>query len=207
VSLGATEEELDADRPPLCSDKCAEILGKFCERKMPSIPKSVTSGTESPREKSWMLKKTICVARHGDRTPKCSSGSPSPLVELCSLTPLTGKLKFNFKGKDAWSKPFITLLQGRTTEIILRDPDQLQYIADAAEEAATIPGSDIEQLEQLKKIIEKKKSANGTKAQLKPAFNAEGECEKVAVVVKWGGEVRLIQHYCDAPRTDPFTPC
>lgn len=113
-----------------------------------------------------------------------------PLADLYSLTFLTGKLKFNFKGKDAWSKPFITLLQGRTTEIILRDPDQLQYIADAAEEAATLPGSDIEQLEQLKKIIEKKKAANGTKAQLKPAFNAEGECEKVAVVVKWGGEVR-----------------
>lgn len=101
----------------------------------------------------------------------------------------TGKLKFNFKGKDAWSRPFITLLQGRTNEIILRDPDQLQYIADAAEEASQIPGSDIEQLEQLKKIIEKKKMANGTKAQLKPAFDNDGGCEKVAVVVKWGGEV------------------
>lgn len=101
----------------------------------------------------------------------------------------SGKLKFNFKGKDSWTKPFITLLQGRTTEIILRDPDQLQYIADAAEEAAGLPGSDQEQLEQLKKIIEKKKGANGTKAQLKPAFKEDGTCEKVAVVVKWGGEV------------------
>ncbi|KAL8293687.1 hypothetical protein RQP46_000388 [Phenoliferia psychrophenolica] len=151
-------------------DKCAEILGKFCERKMPSIPKAPsTPGSESPREKSWRIKSTICVARHGDRTPKC-------------------KLKFNFKGKDPWSEPFITLLQGRTNEIILRDPDQLQFIADAAEEAMLIPGSDAEQLEQLKKIIEKKKGSNGTKAQLKPAFSEDGSCEKVAVVVKWGGE-------------------
>ena len=53
-----------------------------------------------------------------------------------------------------------------------------------------ISGSDTEQLEQLKKIIEKKKGSNGTKAQLKPAFADDGSCEKVAVVVKWGGEVR-----------------
>lgn len=52
-----------------------------------------------------------------------------------------------------------------------------------------IEGSDSEVLEQLKKIIEKKKTANGTKAQLKPVFNDEGVCEKVGVVVKWGGEV------------------
>jgi hypothetical protein len=99
-----------------------------------------------------------------------------------------GKLKFNFKGKDAWSEPFIRLLQGRTTEIILRDPHQLQYVADAAEEAIGIEGSDAAQLEQLRKIIEKKKGSNGTKAQLKPTFKGEN-CEKVAVVVKWGGEV------------------
>lgn len=159
---------------------------------MSAIPKSISTGTESPREKSWTLKKTICVARHGDRTPKCNSKA-----KPCSFAALIrprrpGKLKFNFKGKDAWTKPFVTLLQGRTTEIILRDPAQLQYIADAADEAAALPGSDQEQLEQLKKIIEKKKDANGTKAQLKPAFTEDGKCEKVAVVVKWGGEVRLL---------------
>lgn len=71
----------------------------------------------------------------------------------------------------------------------MRDPDQLQYIADAAEEAAGIPDSDPEQLEQLRKIIEKKRAASGTKAQLKPTFTADGVCEKVAVIVKWGGEV------------------
>ncbi|SCV72227.1 BQ2448_4921 [Microbotryum intermedium] len=157
-------------------DKCAEILSKFCERKMPSVPKFLTPGSETPREKSWVLKSTICVGRHGDRTPKC-------------------KLKFTFKGSQPWTQPFITLLQGRTNEIILREPDQLQYIADAAEEASSLEGADKEQLEQLRKIIEKKKNANGTKAQLKPAFKDDGTCEKVAIVVKWGGEFTHAARY------------
>ncbi|CEQ39539.1 SPOSA6832_01065, partial [Sporobolomyces salmonicolor] len=76
----------------------------------------------------------------------------------------------------------IVLQSGRTIEIILRDPDQLQYIADAAEEASTLPEADLEQLEQLKKIIEKKKGTIGTKAQLKPTFSGD-VCEKVAVIV------------------------
>ncbi|KAK4056669.1 inositol hexakisphosphate and diphosphoinositol-pentakisphosphate kinase [Microbotryomycetes sp. JL221] len=156
-------------------DKCAEILCKFCERKMPSIPKPIDNAIDTSREKSWTLKSTICVARHGDRTPKC-------------------KLKFNFKGKDAWSKPFIELLQGRTSEIILRDPDQLQFIVHAAEEASQIEGSDKQQLEQLKKIIEKKKTASGTKAQLKPSFKQD-QCEKLSVVVKWGGEFTHAARY------------
>ncbi|TNY19464.1 inositol pyrophosphate synthase [Rhodotorula diobovata] len=149
-------------------DKCAEILTNFCLRKMPSLPKPVAVQPDKPREKSWTLKSTICVARHGDRTPKC-------------------KLKFKFKGKDSWTAPFLTLLQGRTTEIILRDPEQLQYIADAAEQAAVLPGADLDMCEQLRKIIDKKKSTTGTKAQLKPSF-AGDTCEQLAVIVKWGGE-------------------
>lgn len=54
-----------------CSDKCAEILTNFCTRKMPSLPKPVSALPDQSREKSWTLKSTICVARHGDRTPKC----------------------------------------------------------------------------------------------------------------------------------------
>ncbi|GAA5975992.1 hypothetical protein JCM11641_002862 [Rhodosporidiobolus odoratus] len=156
-------------------DKCAEILTSFCLRKMPSLPKVPSTKPDKPREKSWTLKSTICVARHGDRTPKC-------------------KLKFKFKGKDEWSKPFIKLLQGRTTEIILRDPDQLQYIADAAEQASTLPGADPEQCEQLRKIIDKKKSTTGTKAQLKPSFNGD-VCESLAVIIKWGGEFTHAARY------------
>lgn len=113
---------------------------------------------------------------------------PSAKLPLKSLA---GKLKFSFIGSEPSSQPFITLLQGRTNEIILREPNQLQYIADAAEESLLLPGCNAEQLEQLRKIIEKKKSTNGTKAQLKPAFSENGVCEKVAVVVKWGGEVSV----------------
>ncbi|GAA5850406.1 hypothetical protein JCM8547_001865 [Rhodosporidiobolus lusitaniae] len=157
-------------------DKCAEILTNFCLRKMPSLPKPpVSEKPDKPREKSWTLKSTICVARHGDRTPKC-------------------KLKFKFKGKDEWTEPFVKLLQGRTSEIILRDPVQLQYVADAAEAAALITGSDAEQLEQLKKIVEKKKSTIGTKVQLKPSFK-EDVCETLAVIVKWGGEFTHAARY------------
>lgn len=58
---------------PTRSDKCAEILTNFCLRKMPSLPKPVTEEADKQREKSWTLKSTICVARHGDRTPKCAS--------------------------------------------------------------------------------------------------------------------------------------
>lgn len=107
---------------------------------------------------------------------------------VCALS--AGKLKFKFKGKDEWTAPFLALLQGRTTEIILRDPVQLQYVADAAEAASVLPGADLEQLEQLRKIIDKKKSTIGTKAQLKPSFS-DDVCETLAIVVKWGGEVRV----------------
>lgn len=101
-----------------------------------------------------------------------------------------GKLKFNFKGSDPWSQPFIRLLQNRRDEIILRDPDQLQYIADAAEESLKMPGADSEKLGQLQMILERKMGLAGLKAQLKPTFGGDdGDiCEKLHVVVKWGGE-------------------
>ncbi len=99
------------------------------------------------------------------------------------------KLKFNFKGSLEWCLPFVELLQGRKDEIILRQTEQLQYIADAADKASSLPDCDEEKLEQLKKILEKKIGFPGTKAQIKPTFSEAGECEKVHIVVKWGGEV------------------
>jgi len=102
------------------------------------------------------------------------------------------KLKFNVKGSWGWSKPFIDLLQGRQDEIILRADEQLKYIADAADAALKLEGADKEMLESLKKILEKKIGIAGTKAQLKPSFstNEDGEsvCEKLNIIVKWGGE-------------------
>ena len=99
------------------------------------------------------------------------------------------KLKFNFKGKDAWSDPFIDLLQGRKDEIILRQSEQLQYINEAADKSRQIEGADIEKLDQLTRILDSKVGQAGTKAQIKPSFDDDGECEKVQLIVKWGGEV------------------
>ena len=159
---------------PVISDKCAEILERFCTNQI-AIPKTpATAKSEQPpsRDKSWALKGSVCVFRHADRTPKM-------------------KLKFNIKGSWSWSEPFIDLLQGRQDEIILRADEQLQYIADAADKALTFDGADVALLESLKKILGKKIGVSGTKAQLKPSFSSEGDgskCEKLNIIVKWGGE-------------------
>lgn len=106
------------------------------------------------------------------------------------------KLKFNFKGSMAWCAPFVKLLQGRMDEITLRQPEHLQYIAEAAKEALEMPECDTEKVEQLLKIIDNKVAFLGTKAQIKPTFNPEtGACEKVHIVVKWGGEFTHAARY------------
>lgn len=120
--------------------------------------------------KSWRVHSVVTVFRHADRTPKM-------------------KLKFAFKG--AWSQPFITLLQNRRDEIILRQPAQIQYVYEAANTALQMEDCDEEKLLSLKKILEKKAEVNGTKVQLKPSFDDEGSPEKIQVIVKWGGEVRF----------------
>lgn len=161
----------------LTSEKCAEILAKFCNAQLPSIPKTPQiPGTPANKDKSWRLHSCSLVFRHADRTPKM-------------------KLKFNFKLGEPGFQPFIDLLQGRKDEIILRQTDQLQYISDAADAALQLPGSDHEKLESLKKILSKKVVFTGTKAQIKPSFTAAGECEKIHIVVKWGGEYTHAARY------------
>ena len=98
------------------------------------------------------------------------------------------KIKFNIKSSWSWSGPFIELLQGRIDEIILRADEQLQYIADAADKALELENSDKDMLHSLKKILQNKIGVPGTKAQLKPTFHADGSCEKLNIIVKWGGE-------------------
>lgn len=100
------------------------------------------------------------------------------------------KLKFAFRGKDQWAKPFYDLLQGRRDEIILRKPDQLAHVTDAAQRAKEVPEADLEKLDQLLRILDSKVGQAGTKAQIKPHFDADGEFEKIQLIVKWGGEVR-----------------
>jgi inositol-hexakisphosphate/diphosphoinositol-pentakisphosphate 1-kinase len=82
-------------------------------------------------------------------------------------------LQFSFPAHESYSKPFLRLLRGHREEIILRDPEQLQYILKAADEAAELPGVSHEiltKLGQLKDVLGKKMMLPGTKAQLKPGF-------------------------------------
>lgn len=59
---------------------------------MPSLPKPVAVQPDKPREKSWTLKSTICVARHGDRTPKCASSLAFALAPAATARKLTRSL-------------------------------------------------------------------------------------------------------------------
>ncbi|KAG8865267.1 hypothetical protein FRB96_000157 [Tulasnella sp. 330] len=139
---------------------------------------------------SWMLKMNVTVFRHADRTPK-------------------QKLKYTFPVEEAWTQPFIELLNGEQEELILRERSQLEQIVTAIEEAkkiimeqgtvehATMNGrppsinaqDDLNKLAQLKSALEKKIDLPGTKAQLKPSFKKI----KSSVVqgVKEDGEVDL----------------
>lgn len=115
------------------------------------------------------------------------------------------KIKFNVKGGWKWASPFIDLLQGRRDEIILRADEQLKYIADAADKASQIEGCDAEMLKSMMKILNLKIGLPGTKAQLKPTFDADGQCEKLNIIVKWGGEVSLFSirsHPCMVQEVD-----
>lgn len=130
----------------------------------------------------WKLIARLAVFRHADRTPK-------------------QKLKFNFPVSEAWTAPFIRLLNGDIEEIILREATQLNMIAAAIEEATALgaSGEDLTKLSLLNKTLQSKISLPGTKAQLKPGFTkgklppgTPRKLEKLQLVFKWGGEVRLI---------------
>lgn len=112
---------------------------------------------------SWMLKGNVTVLRHADRTPK-------------------QKLKYTFPVNEAWTQPFIKLLNGETEEIFLREKEQLQLISAAIEEARGIiaelakergeaaGADDLAKLVQLNAALQKKIDLPGTKAQLKPTY-------------------------------------
>lgn len=121
------------------------------------------------------------VFRHADRTPK-------------------QKLKYNFPINEAWTQPFVRLLNGEREEIILRQVEQLRLIADAVEEAKSIGADpeDLAKLTQLSNTLFSKIELPGTKAQLKPTYKkgraADGTkpLEKLQLVFKWGGEVNSL---------------
>ncbi|KAG6817390.1 hypothetical protein H0H87_009034 [Tephrocybe sp. NHM501043] len=158
-------------------DKAADILAALCLRLATSVerplPPADTPRLESP---TWLLKANVTVFRHADRTPK-------------------QKLKFNFPIGEPWTQPFVTLLNGESEEIILRDKEQLTLIAAAVEAAKDLgaDGEELTKLTQLNTALFSKIDFPGTKAQLKPVYSKRSSGRprrliKLTLVFKWGGE-------------------
>lgn len=92
--------------------------------------------------------------------------------------------------------PFITLLNGEREEIILREREQLNLIANAVEQAKSLgaDGEELAKLTQLNNALFSKIDLPGTKAQLKPVYTKRHTSQirsltKLTLVFKWGGEV------------------
>ncbi|TFK28759.1 cortical actin cytoskeleton protein asp1 [Coprinopsis marcescibilis] len=158
-------------------DKAADILAALCMRVSSSIERPFPSANAVPEEApTWLLKANVTVFRHADRTPK-------------------QKLKFNFPIGEPWTQPFVTLLNGETEEIILREKEQLTWIAEAIEEARNLgaDGDELHKLTQLSNALFRKIDLPGTKAQLKPVYSKRQagqtrKLTKLTLVFKWGGE-------------------
>ncbi|PPQ77760.1 hypothetical protein CVT25_011195 [Psilocybe cyanescens] len=159
-------------------DKAADILAALCMRVSSSLerPLPATLVASQPEAPTWLLKANVTVFRHADRTPK-------------------QKLKFNFPIGEPWTQPFVTLLNGETEEIILREKEQLTWIATAIEEARNLgaDGEELNKLTQLSNALFSKIDLPGTKAQLKPVYSKRQlgqtrKLTKLTLVFKWGGE-------------------
>ncbi|KAI0315979.1 histidine phosphatase superfamily-domain-containing protein [Amylostereum chailletii] len=159
-------------------DKTAEILAGLCTRvsAAPGRPLIGAETAKSQESPTWLLKANVTVFRHADRTPK-------------------QKLKFSFPIGEAWTKPFITLLNGDREEIILREREQLWRVATAVDEAKALgaDGEDLAKLVLLNSALFSKIELPGTKAQLKPVYSKKQagharQLTKLTLVFKWGGE-------------------
>jgi hypothetical protein len=128
-------------------------------------------------------------------------------------------LKFNFPIGEAWTQPFVTLLNGEKEEIILREKEQLKWIASAIEEARQLgaDGEELNKLTLLSNALTSKIDLPGTKAQLKPSYSRRQagqvrKLTKLTLVFKWGGEVSLSRvestisstHAYSQPSLTPF---
>ncbi|KIK68181.1 hypothetical protein GYMLUDRAFT_216817 [Collybiopsis luxurians FD-317 M1] len=165
-------------------DKAAEILASLCMQVSSSpsraLPAAETTAEEAP---TWLLKANVTVFRHADRTPK-------------------QKLKFNFPIGEAWTQPFVRLLNGETEEIILREKEQLSKIASAVEESKALgaSGEELAKLTLLNSALFSKIDLPGTKAQLKPVYSKKQagharSLTKLTLVFKWGGEFTHAARY------------
>lgn len=158
-------------------DKAADILAALSMRLSLSLARPLPAAQVGTQETpTWLLKANVTVFRHADRTPK-------------------QKLKFNFPIGEPWTQPFVTLLNGETEEIILREKEQLSWIATAIGEARNLgaSGEELNKLTQLSNALFSKIDLPGTKAQLKPVYSKRQlgharKLTKLTLVFKWGGE-------------------
>ncbi|TDL29202.1 hypothetical protein BD410DRAFT_892545 [Rickenella mellea] len=165
-------------------DKAAEILTQICFQARASPERVILTASEAAQESStWLLKANVTVFRHADRTPK-------------------QKLKFNFPIGEDWTQPFVKLLNGEREEIILREREQLTFIASAVEEAKSLgaDGEDLNKLTLLNNALFSKIDLPGTKAQLKPVYSKRQaghprKLTKLTLVFKWGGEFTHAARY------------
>ncbi|KAK7470660.1 inositol hexakisphosphate and diphosphoinositol-pentakisphosphate kinase [Stygiomarasmius scandens] len=165
-------------------DKASEILALLCMQLTTSPGRPQLIGDAAPEEMpTWLLKANVTVYRHADRTPK-------------------QKLKFNFPIEAPWTQPFVTLLNGETEEIILREKEQLNRIAIAIEESKALgaDGEELAKLTQLNNALFSKINLPGTKAQLKPVYSKKQaghvrSLTKLTLVFKWGGEFTHAARY------------
>ncbi|KDQ17328.1 hypothetical protein BOTBODRAFT_156087 [Botryobasidium botryosum FD-172 SS1] len=166
-------------------DKASDILAEVCSKVSARPGRLYVNPSPKPESSSWMLKANVTVFRHADRTPK-------------------QKLKFNFPVSEAWTQPFVRLLNGEKEEIILREASQLRLISVAVDEAKELgaSGDDLAKLTQLNTALFKKIDLPGTKAQLKPSYKkgrwtGEGSkpLDKLQLVFKWGGEFTHAARY------------
>jgi inositol hexakisphosphate/diphosphoinositol-pentakisphosphate kinase len=158
------------------------------------LPTTQTASQEAP---TWLLKANVTVFRHADRTPKVREALVAILSLLCNPS-FQQKLKFNFPIGELWTQPFVALLNGETEEIILREKEQLRWIAAAINEARSLgaDGEELNKLTQLSNALFSKIDLPGTKAQLKPVYSIRQvgqvrKLTKLTLVFKWGGEVNF----------------
>ncbi|KAJ1770898.1 inositol hexakisphosphate and diphosphoinositol-pentakisphosphate kinase [Coemansia sp. RSA 1843] len=130
-------------------------------------------------ESRWMLKGVFDVCRHADRTPKQKV--------KCILD----------------CPPILSLLDGGTSEVILRKQSQLRRTLDALKSAKAGAASEsssersllttVQNLDHLIDVLSRKIEMPGTKVQIKPLkdksySSAQGSVSSVQLVLKWGGE-------------------
>ncbi|ANB12595.1 inositol polyphosphate kinase VIP1 [Sugiyamaella lignohabitans] len=147
-------------------DNCARILRELfiATKKDRERLNGDSAITVEEKQQKWVLKGSVAIIRHADRTPK-------------------QKFKFSFK-----SQYFVSLLQGHKTEVIIRDKDHLRHVLSVTDKVIEVGAEDPVKLNQLKRALEKKLDLPGTKVQLKPVLSSKEEVEKVQLIIKWGGE-------------------